>query len=189
MDAVPTLTVNRISTPLGQMIACASDEKLLLLEFVDRRMLERQLERIQKYTGATLVPGINQVLKHASSELVTYFSGKLNSFSIPFETSGTPFQETVWAELLKIPYGETVSYADLAVAIRKPTAVRAVANANGHNRLAILIPCHRVIGKNGSLTGYGGGLWRKRRLLDLESRQLTLGPEFSTQTRAGSDSA
>ncbi len=178
MDGVVRLTMNRISTPLGQMIACASDENLLLLEFVDRRMLERQLDRIQKYTGGTLVPGENHVLKHTSSELAAYFDGKLTSFSIPIETSGTPFQEIVWAELLNIPCGETVSYADLATAIGKPSAVRAVANANGHNRLAILIPCHRVIGKDGTLTGYGGGLWRKRRLLDLESSQLSLGPGF-----------
>jgi len=178
MDGVLTLTMNRISTPLGQMIACASEENLLLLEFVDRRMLERQIDRIQKYTGGAIVPGQNHVLEHTSRELTAYFEGKLNSFSIPFETSGTPFQEIVWAELLQIPFGETVSYADLAIAIEKPSAVRAVANANGHNRLAILIPCHRVIGKDGTLTGYGGGLWRKRRLLDLESNQLSLGPGF-----------
>lgn len=178
IKSATTLTVNRIPTPLGQMIACASEEALFLLEYVDRRMLERQLERIRSHVGAALIPGENQVLADTARELEAYFAGQITSFSIPLETSGTPFQELVWAELLKIPCGKTVSYAHLAAAIGKPSAVRAVANANGHNRLAILIPCHRVIGKDGTLTGYGGGLWRKRRLLDLESNQLSLGPGF-----------
>ena len=170
--------ITRLSTPLGQMFACASNDALLLLEFVDRRMIERQLDRVRDWTGATLVPGENELLRNLQKELSEYFAGRLTAFRVPLQTTGTPFQEVVWSELLKIPYGSTVTYAELARDINKPTAVRAVANTNGHNRIAIIIPCHRVIGADGTLTGYGGGLWRKRRLLDIESNQLSLGPGF-----------
>jgi AraC family transcriptional regulator, regulatory protein of adaptative response / methylated-DNA-[protein]-cysteine methyltransferase len=175
VDSSGEVSINRLSTPLGQMIACASETALLLLEFVDRRMIERQLNRVRKWTGAELVPGENKILRDLESELVEYFAGRLSEFKTPLETTGTQFQEIVWTELQQIPYGSTVSYADLARNIDRPTAVRAVANANGHNRIAILIPCHRVIGADGTLTGYGGGLWRKQRLLDIENNQLSLG--------------
>lgn len=178
VDASKEVIINRLSTPLGQMIACASEDSLLLLEFVDRRMIEKQLERVTSWTGSLLVPGENAILRELEAELAAYFAGTLSEFKVPLQTTGTPFQEIVWAQLQKIPYGSTVSYADLARDIDKPTAVRAVANANGHNRIAIIIPCHRVIGADGTLTGYGGGLWRKRRLLDIESNQLSLGPGF-----------
>jgi O-6-methylguanine DNA methyltransferase len=100
----------------------------------------------------------------------SYFAGDLRHFSIPLVAPGTEFQRTVWDELRRIPFGETRSYADVARAIGRPSAVRAVARANGDNRMAIFIPCHRVVGSDGRLTGYGGGLWRKQHLLDLESR-------------------
>jgi AraC family transcriptional regulator of adaptative response/methylated-DNA-[protein]-cysteine methyltransferase len=166
------VTMTRIPTPFGLMLAGATDEALCLLEFVDRRMLETQLKRLSQQVGSTFVPGENRILKSVTAELKRYFDGKLERFETPLLTPGTPFQETVWEALLKIPFGETRSYAEVASAIGNPKAVRAVAKANGDNRIAIIIPCHRVIGSDGKLTGYGGGLWRKRRLLDLEGAQL-----------------
>ncbi|TDI71704.1 MAG: bifunctional transcriptional activator/DNA repair protein Ada [Bacteroidetes bacterium] len=175
-----TLWTTRIPTPLGPMIACATNETLCLLEFADRRMLETQLKRTQKILGAVLVPGENDILFGISKELEAYFEGRLTAFLTPLELKGTPFQEDVWRQLLKIPFGTTTSYASIAESIGNPKAVRAVARANGDNRMAIIIPCHRVIGKDGTLTGYGGGLWRKRRLLDLETGQLVLGEELES---------
>jgi len=172
------LSTTRLPTPLGPMLACASDDALCLLEFADRRMLETQLKRTQKALQAILVPGDNHVLQLVAKELDSYFSGRLQDFTVPLETKGTPFQETVWNELLKLAYSTTTSYGAIAERIGRPTAMRAVARANGDNRIAIIIPCHRVIGKDGTLTGYGGGLWRKRRLLDLEMGQLSLEDTF-----------
>ena len=181
-----TLWTTRLPTPLGPMIACATNEALCLLEFADRRMLETQLKRTQKRLDAVLVPGENDVLQAVAEELKKYFSARLQTFSTPLELKGTPFQEEVWRQLLEIPFGTTTSYVELAESIGHPKAVRAVARANGDNRMAIIIPCHRVIGKDGTLTGYGGGLWRKRRLLDLETGQLVLGEELeSSLARAG----
>jgi AraC family transcriptional regulator of adaptative response/methylated-DNA-[protein]-cysteine methyltransferase len=108
------------------------------------------------------------VVEHLREELACYFQGKQRRFGLRLALNGTPFQERVWNELTQIPHGETISYEELAQRIHQPTAVRAVARANGMNRISILVPCHRVIGKDGELTGYGGGLWRKRLLLDLE---------------------
>ncbi len=164
--AVVKLT--RITSPLGPLIAGATDDALCLLEFADRPMLEEQLRRIRKVLGALVVPGENAVTRQAAAELTAYFAGTLRAFTVPLETSGTAFQQLVWAELVTIPYGETRSYGEQARRIGRPQAVRAVARANGDNRIAIMIPCHRVIGAAGQLTGYGGGLWRKRRLLELE---------------------
>jgi len=175
-----TLLATRIPTPLGPIVACADDEALCLLEFADRRMLNTQLRRIQKRFDAVVVPGRNDVLSGVAAELDRYFSGTLTSFATPLRLNGTPFQESVWRALLEIPYGKTVAYSFIAERIGQPEAVRAVARANGDNRIAIIVPCHRVIGKDGSLTGYGGGLWRKKRLLDLERGQLTLGDELSS---------
>ena len=160
-----------IDTPLGPMIAGASDAGLVLLEFTDRRMLEAQLATVRRRFGAGLVPADHAPLKPLRAELDAYFAGALTRFSVPVVAPGTPFEERVWAELLKIPYGETRSYEDVAVALENKGAVRAVGRANGLNRIAIVIPCHRVVNKSGELGGYGGGLWRKRRLLHLEQRK------------------
>jgi AraC family transcriptional regulator of adaptative response/methylated-DNA-[protein]-cysteine methyltransferase len=151
------------------MLAAASDDALYLLEFVDRRALERQLTTLARRTAAAYVPGENAILAATQRELDEYFAGERRAFSLPFAAPGTTFQERVWRELAAIPCGETRSYADIAAALGCPGSVRAVAQANGANRLALVIPCHRVIGADGSLTGYGGQLWRKRALLDLES--------------------
>jgi AraC family transcriptional regulator of adaptative response/methylated-DNA-[protein]-cysteine methyltransferase len=168
--AVVRLT--RIATPLGPMLAGATDDALCLLEFTDRRMLETQLERIARALRAVLVPGEGEILRRAATEMEEYFGGTRRAFTVPMRTAGTPFQESVWKELREIPYGETRSYGEQAARIGRPDAVRAVARANGDNRIAIMIPCHRVIGSDGKLTGYGGGLWRKQRLLEIERGAL-----------------
>ena len=166
------LTVNRVPTPLGPMLAGATDDAICLLEFVDRRSLDKQIERIVRRLNARLVPGTAALLESMASQLAEYFDGKRTCFTVPIVLPGTTFQQSVWAALQEIPYGETRSYGEVAAAIGAPTAVRAVANANGLNRVAIVVPCHRVIGADGTLTGYGGGLWRKQRLLDLEAEAL-----------------
>ncbi len=162
------VTIRRILTSLGPMIAGATEDGLCLLEFADRRMVETQLARIQKALGARILPGTSPHIALLERELGEYLAGTRRTFTVPLVTAGTAFQERVWTALRAVPYGETRSYQDQAEAIGQPSAVRAVARANGDNRISILIPCHRVIGKDGELVGYGGGLWRKRRLLDLE---------------------
>jgi AraC family transcriptional regulator of adaptative response/methylated-DNA-[protein]-cysteine methyltransferase len=171
VDTDRVVRITRILTPLGPMLAGATDDALCLLEFVDRRKLETQLERIRKRLEVALVPGSNPITTESERQLIAYFDRRLTDFSMPLEAPGTEFQQVVWTALQEIPYGTTVSYGEVARRIGRPTAVRAVAAANGDNRIAILIPCHRVIGADGTLTGYGGGLWRKKRLLDLESGQ------------------
>jgi len=161
--------IAEVPTPLGEMIAVASDTHLLLLEFAHRRMLETQLARVRRTVGCTFEDGETPILATVRTQLDEYFRGDRREFTVPLHTPGTPFQTRVWAELQRIPIGTTTSYARIAESIGQPSAVRAVARANGDNRIAILIPCHRVIGSDGSLTGYGGGLWRKKKLLDLEA--------------------
>jgi AraC family transcriptional regulator of adaptative response/methylated-DNA-[protein]-cysteine methyltransferase len=150
------------------MLAGATDTAVCLLEFADRRRLELQARRIRKHFGALLLAASNATLERLQSELDAYFGGSLRRFTVPLDFPGSAFQQSVWRKLQEIPFGETVSYSDIAAALGAPRAVRAVARANGDNRIAILIPCHRVIGANGDLTGYGGGLWRKKRLLEIE---------------------
>ncbi len=164
------LQVTRVLTPLGPMIAGGNEEALYFFEFSDRRRLEKQLDRLRARMDCVLIPGDNDILQRVGVELEAYFAGDLREFSIPLLAPGTEFQRSVWNELRRIPFGETRSYAEVARAIDRPSAVRAVARANGDNRMAIFIPCHRVVGSDGRLTGYGGGLWRKQHLLDLESR-------------------
>jgi len=162
------VTVTRVLTPLGPMLAGATTDGICLLEFVDRRMLETQLQRLSRRLNAQILPGTNSHFAALQTQLSEYFDGKREAFDLPLVISGTEFQEMVWAELRTIPFGETRSYQEQATQIGKPRAVRAVARANGDNRIAILIPCHRVIGSNGKPVGYGGGVWRKRYLLNLE---------------------
>lgn len=157
-----------IDTPLGAMLAVASEEGLHLLDFVDRRGLERAVGALRSRTRRAIVPGDNPHLETIADEIGRYFDGRLTAFTVPLRSGGSPFDRSVWSNLQKIPYGKTWSYADLARRNGDPGAVRAVAQANGRNYLAIVIPCHRVIRSDGSLSGYGGGVWRKQRLLDLE---------------------
>ena len=168
-DASPIM-VTRLLTPLGPMIAGATDDGLCLLEFSDRRMLEAQLRRVGKLLPGPFTPGHNAMLDRIERELAQYFAGELRDFTVPLVVLGSEFQQRVWKGLRQIPYGQTRSYGQQAAAIGRPEAVRAVARANGDNRIAIVIPCHRVIGADGKLTGYGGGLWRKRWLLRLEQQ-------------------
>lgn len=167
-ESVTSIALAWIESPLGPLIAGADDRGIGLLEFSDRRMLEAQLKTLARRLRRTLVPGEHHYLESLRSQLAEYFAGARKEFDVPLNAPGTPFQERVWNELRGIPYGELRSYEQIAVAIGAPKAVRAVGTANGMNRIAIVIPCHRVIGKDGTPTGYGGGIWRKQRLLDLE---------------------
>jgi len=156
----------------GRMIVVADERALYLIEFVDRVKLPRQFERLRRIHGRAIVPGQTAVTQTIRREMEEYFAGTRRAFSVEIETAGTEFQSGVWDQLRTIPYGETWSYADLAVAIGNDKAVRAVASANGANGLAIVIPCHRVIASGGGLGGYAGGIDRKARLLALERAQL-----------------
>lgn len=165
-----TLVISRIKTPVGDLLAGASNNGICLLEFTDTNRIERQLARLKKHHQSTVIAGENEHFLLLHQQLQDYFTGKLNVFDIPLDLHGTPFQQQAWEALQIIPYGETRSYQQQAIAIHNPKAVRAVANANRNNKISIIIPCHRVIGKNGSMTGYGGGIWRKEYLLELEAK-------------------
>ncbi len=164
--------VTRVESPIGPLLAVANEAGLCLLEFVDRRMLETQLKRVRSQVDVALLPGMSPVFATVREQLDEYFAGTRRSFDVPLVITGTAFQKQVWEALREIPYGQTRSYGKQATLIGRPAAVRAVARANGDNRFAIVIPCHRVVGADGSLTGYGGGIWRKRFLLDLEQRHV-----------------
>lgn len=157
-----------VESPLGPLVAGATGDGVCLVEFSDRRMLEAQLQSVMRRFRLALAPGRNGHLERLRAELAAYFDGAGGAFSVPLVYPGTPFQVRVWEALREIPYGETRSYSHLAESVGERGAVRAVGRANGMNRIAIAIPCHRVVGSDGSLTGYGGGLHRKRLLLDLE---------------------
>jgi len=161
-----------LDTPLGPMTAIADEHALHLLEFVDRRGLEREIERMRQRQKAGIAPGRTAPIVAIERELGEYFAGRSLTFKTPLAPAGSPFQNAVWDALLTIPPGETWSYARLARTVGKPKAVRAVGTANGANQLAIVIPCHRVIGANGELVGYAGGVARKRWLLEHERRAL-----------------
>lgn len=164
------IVTTTFDSPVGRLIAAAVDDGICWLDFAEESRSERNLKAMQRRFVAVVVPGEHRWLRLLRDELAAYFDGRLAEFTVPIVPRGTPFQECVWRELCCIPHGTTLCYEDLAARIGRPTAVRAVANANGQNRINILIPCHRVIGKNGDLTGYGGGLSRKRQLLDHEQR-------------------
>lgn len=162
------ILISRTTTPLGPMFICATDRGICLLEFVDKEKLEKEFSDIQKHLKAKIIAGENEHSKQAKKEISEYFDGQRKTFDVALDMPGTDFQSTVWHALLLISYGQTVSYQQQADTINKPTATRAVASANGANRIAIIVPCHRVIGKNGQLTGYAGGLERKRWLINHE---------------------
>lgn len=163
-----SLRADWIATPLGDMVAVSSAHALHLLEFVGRQALARELQRLAKGAKGDIGIGRFAPTEQVRAELAAYFAGQSANFQTPLALHGTPFYRQVWAELQRIPPGETRSYGELARAIGRPTAMRAVAQANGANQLALVIPCHRVIGADGSMTGYGGGLWRKQKLLEVE---------------------
>lgn len=162
-----------LDTPIGAMLAVADEAGVHLLEFADRRALPAELERLQRRVGPVCF-GEGPLLAALAEQLAGYFAGRLTRFDVPLAQQGTPFERSVWAALQQVPCGETRSYSQLARALGRPAAVRAVARANGANQIAIVVPCHRVIGVGGALVGYGGKLWRKQWLLEHERR---LSPE------------
>ena len=167
-----TTVVNivRFSTPIGAMFACATEKGICLLEFTDRKTLEAQFKDIRKQLNAVILPGKNRHLSQVQKELKEYFEGERKEFSVAMDLQGTDFRKQVWQELTNIPYGKTRTYKEQSIALNNLKAIRAVASANGANKVAIIIPCHRVVGSDGALTGYAGGLHRKKWLLDFEKR-------------------
>lgn len=162
------IVTGMIESPLGSIVAATTEEGICMVDFADRRMIEANYETMRRTFGCAVVPGAHPHLERLRGELGEYFAGKRRSFGVPVVVRGTAFQECVWNELRGIAHGETISYDELAVRVGNRRAVRAVARANATNRVCILIPCHRVIAKDGTLSGYGGGVWRKRLLLAVE---------------------
>jgi AraC family transcriptional regulator of adaptative response/methylated-DNA-[protein]-cysteine methyltransferase len=163
------INLTKIDTPLGLMVSCANEEGICLLEFSDRKMLPAEFATLTKRFKTNIEESENKHFEILRKELNEYFQRTRKEFTVPLSISGSPFQKRAWDALMSIPYGKTVSYIQQAKNLGNPDSVRAVANANGMNCIAIIIPCHRVIGSDGHLTGYGGGLWRKKWLLDLEN--------------------
>lgn len=164
------LLAQRIETPLGTMLALADEQGLRLLEFADRRGLERELAGLRRRLKCAVVPGSNAILEQTRQQLARYFAGESLRFDLPLAPVGSDFQQRVWRELRRIPAGRTRSYAEMAAKLGMPKGPRAVGRANGSNMLALVIPCHRVINADGSLCGYAGGIWRKQRLLEHERK-------------------
>jgi len=168
------------ATPLGEMTALLSPQGLCLLEFSsDTKDLARECTQVETARGGPAVPGANALTARLGTELRAYFAGQRQAFELPLDLVGTPFQIEVWQALLQIPYGQTRSYGLQARHMGRPTAMRAVAAANGQNKISLVVPCHRVIGSDGSLTGYGGGLGRKRWLLELEATGVPPGADLA----------
>ncbi|MFQ1700900.1 bifunctional transcriptional activator/DNA repair enzyme AdaA [Loktanella agnita] len=166
------LRADYIDTPLGQMIAICDKRALHLLEFADRKALPKELQRLHQAAKGQIGIGRFDTTDQVERELSAFFAGDSDRFTTPLVLHGSPFTRQVWTALQTIPAGETRSYSEIARQIDAPTATRAVARANGANQIALIIPCHRVIGADGALTGYGGGLWRKQRLIDIEKHYL-----------------
>ncbi|MDH4199291.1 MAG: methylated-DNA--[protein]-cysteine S-methyltransferase [Spirochaetia bacterium] len=162
------ISIVQIISPLGVILAGATKEGVCFLEFSEERIPEEQSSRLRKWFGAELIESENIYLAQLNNQLNEYFNRRRKQFDIPLVLTGTLFQKSAWQALQNIPYGQTQSYKQQAAVIGKPKAVRAVGTANGANRISIIIPCHRVIAENGTLAGYGGGIWRKQFLLDLE---------------------
>lgn len=162
------LLVDWIETPLGAMIVISCQHQLHLLEFADRKALAREVQTLAKRQPGGLGFGTSGPSRQIAAELALYFSGKSANFQTPCALHGTAFEREVWQYLRNIPAGGTCSYSKIAQALGRPEATRAVARANGKNQLAVIVPCHRVLSADGSLTGYGGGLWRKQRLIEIE---------------------
>lgn len=156
-------------SPIGPMIGGATDKGVCFLEWHDRGGVEVILNRVRKRYKSEVITGQNEHLVSLGDELSRYFKGNLKLFRTPIDVTGTKFQQAVWKQLLEIDYGRTCSYGELAVVVEKPGGARAVGQANGANYLAVVIPCHRVIEADGKMRGYGGKVWRKKYLLELEA--------------------
>ncbi len=174
-DDARAVTLRRIDTQIGPMTLGATDDALVLADFSERRMMPVQLATTRRRVGPTS-DGSSPLLDRAERQLREYLTGVRSDFDLPIRLPGSPFQEQVWNELLRIPYSETISYGELARRVGVPAASRAVGRANGSNRIAVIVPCHRVIAAGGGLGGYGGGLPAKRFLLDLEARSASVRP-------------
>jgi AraC family transcriptional regulator of adaptative response/methylated-DNA-[protein]-cysteine methyltransferase len=159
-----------IETPIGDMKAGATKEGLCFLAFNDTIKADSELADLARILNTEVTKGSNRHLRSMKRQLKEYFKGKRKDFSLSLVTPGSDFQMQVWKGLKEIPYGSTISYHRQAEKLNNPGAIRAVAHANGSNRIAIIIPCHRVIGADGNLTGYGGGLERKQWLIDHEKK-------------------
>jgi AraC family transcriptional regulator of adaptative response/methylated-DNA-[protein]-cysteine methyltransferase len=172
-DGTSAIRLQWIDSPLGGLVAAAHTEGIVLLEFAERARLRKQLATLRRHfrSEAVLQPDTrpDAMLDALRAQLAAYFDGRLREFTLPLVFPGTVFQQRVWQALLQIPYGETRSYQQLAQQLGDAAACRAVGTSNGLTRLAILVPCHRVVNKGGTLGGYAGALWRKQRLLALES--------------------
>ncbi len=162
------MIITYMKTPLGKMRAGATDEGICLFDFDGRRMMDSIMKRLQTHTGESIEEGDHFHFKMLEKQVNEYFTGQRTAFDLPLHLVGSPFQKKVWEGLLTIPYGETRSYKEQAIYLGDVKAIRAVAGANGENGIAIIVPCHRVIGADGSLTGYGGGLRAKKWLLEHE---------------------
>lgn len=167
------IKVQQVASPLGPIMVAGTEDAVYLVEFWDRRMLETQFTVLEKRIGAVFFPGETSATRSMARELEAYFEGKLDVFKTPIQSPGTDHQRQVWENLLSVPLGQTWTYQQLATFTGKPKAVRSVARAVGENRFAIVIPCHRIVGADGNLTGYGGGLWRKRYLLEHERNAIS----------------
>jgi AraC family transcriptional regulator of adaptative response/methylated-DNA-[protein]-cysteine methyltransferase len=167
-----TATVTWVETPIGPMVAAATDEGVCLLEYTDPKRLQAQFAQLRRRISPRIVDGDHPHLAALREQLAAYFAGTLKTFTLPLVARGTPFEESVWQALLRIPYGQTRAYIEIARELGSREGQRAVGRANGLNRIAIVIPCHRVVNQDGGLGGYGGGLWRKRKLLELERGAL-----------------
>lgn len=173
LDRTPMLLADWITTPLGNMISVSSRSQLHLLEFLDRRALKSELGKLESLAKGKIGVGQSDPGEQIKVELQAFFAGTSADFKTPLAFNGSPFAQSVWDELRQIPVGVTRSYLEVAKRIGRPSASRAVARANGANQIALVVPCHRVIGADGSLTGYGGGLWRKQKLLEIERQYTT----------------
>lgn len=168
------IRVERYESPCGILRLGSLGDRLCLCDWQVEKHSDGVDRRLKRLLRAEFEDGTSEVIGNAAEELDAFFAGERKTFDVPLLFAGTDFQKTVWNELLKIPFGETISYGEMARRIGMPRAVRAVANANGANSLSIFAPCHRVVGSDRSLTGYGGGLPAKKFLLDLESRMRSL---------------
>lgn len=163
-----------IETPIGKMLACSVADGICLLEFYDNPKLEFELKELAKELNDSIIEQSNYPIELLENQLGEYFEGNRKTFTVPLRLVGTDFQKKVWNYLLTIGYGKTITYKEQALAMGDIKSIRAVATANGANKIPIVIPCHRVVGSKGSLTGYSGGLWRKEFLLDIESHQYKI---------------
>lgn len=164
------LLISYINTPLGVMRMGATDKGICLFDFQYRKSIDSIMKRIEQQVGEVFTEGTHQHFAVLQEQVKEYFDGTRQDFDLPLHLVGSPFQVRVWEALLQIPYGETRSYKQQSIALGDEKAIRAVAGANGENGIAIIVPCHRVIGTNGSLTGYGGGLPKKQWLLQHEAK-------------------